>query len=389
MSDAGERTEKATPRHLREVQRSGKLGRSQDLPAWLGIAAAAVMLPTVIGAGSSAAVSQFYSALAIASQSVHDGTGGPTASDAMRALGAGLGSILGTIAPILIAVVIAVIAGSVLQGGFRVQLPRLTFDHFNVPAGLARKFTLQALWQGVRSLLKAGAVGIVLYLIVMSLMPTLLSAGTHTIPQMIASATTAISWMLAASIAAGLAIAALDVVVVMRRNRNLTMMTKRQLRDENRSNEGDPLVRQHRRSRQLAVSRSRMIQAVGESSVVLVNPTTYAVALRYEPGKSAPRVVAKGKDNIAARIRDEAEAKKVPMVRDIALTRAIHASVPLGGEIPPELYTVVAQVLTFVALLKRRGAADGVHELPGVPGGAPDYDNLSRTSRASKKGQRR
>ncbi len=112
--------------------------------------------------------------------------------------------------------------------------------------------------------------------------------------------------------AAGLVLAAADVFVVMRRNRKKTRMTKKEVQDENKNTEGDPLIKSQRRSRQLAMSRNRMIAAIADADVVLVNPTHVAVALKYEPGKSAPRVVAKGAGHIAARIREEAEAKSVP-----------------------------------------------------------------------------
>ncbi len=95
----------------------------------------------------------------------------------------------------------------------------------------------------------------------------------------------------------------------------------------------------------------------------MLNPTHIAVALKYEPGKSAPRVVAKGSGAIAAKIREKAAEHRVPMVENIPLARALHAACEVGQEIPEELYGQVAQVLAFVMALKRRGAAMGVHRL--------------------------
>lgn len=149
-------------------------------------------------------------------------------------------------------------------------------------------------------------------------------------------------------------------------------MTLKEVRDENKNMEGDPLIKSQRRSRQLAMSRNRMIAAVADSDVVLVNPTHVAVALKYEPGKSAPRVVAKGAGTIATRIREEAGSRQVPMVRDIPLARALHASCELGQEIPPDLYNAVARILAFVMALKSRGSAAGVHTMaPQTPQAAP------------------
>ncbi|BDZ45080.1 EscU/YscU/HrcU family type III secretion system export apparatus switch protein [Naasia aerilata] len=166
---------------------------------------------------------------------------------------------------------------------------------------------------------------------------------------------------------AGIGLALVDVFVVMRRNRKQTRMTKREVRDENKSSEGDPLVRSQRRSKQLAMSRNRMIAAVGSADVVLLNPTHVAVALKYEKGKSAPRVVAKGAGEVAAKIRERAASTNTPMVHDIPLARALYGACDVGDEIPVELYGAVARVLAFVLSLKSRGAALGVHRLVPAP----------------------
>ncbi len=118
------------------------------------------------------------------------------------------------------------------------------------------------------------------------------------------------------------------------------------------------------RSRQLAAARNRMMADVPEADVVLVNPTHVAVALRYDPAKGTPRVVAKGAGVVATRIRELAEESRVSMVEDIPLARALHASCEVGQEIPPELYQAVAQVLAFVLSLQAAGAPAGRHRTP-------------------------
>ena len=122
-------------------------------------------------------------------------------------------------------------------------------------------------------------------------------------------------------------------------------------------------MRAQRRSRAMQISRNRMMAAIGSADVVMLNPTHVAVALKYEPGKSAPRVVAKGAGEVAARIRERAAEHRVPMVQDVPLARALYSACEIGQEIPEELYGAVARVLAFVMSLKRRGAALGVHRL--------------------------
>ena len=101
-------------------------------------------------------------------------------------------------------------------------------------------------------------------------------------------------------------------------------MTKQEVKDEFRSSEGDPLLRGARRSRALAMSRNRMMAEIATADVVVVNPTHVAVALRYDPARGAPRVVAKGADHVAAKIRELADQHRVPMVSDIPLARTLH-----------------------------------------------------------------
>jgi flagellar biosynthetic protein FlhB len=190
-----------------------------------------------------------------------------------------------------------------------------------------------------------------------------MASGGLPIDQLVSAAEQGVLALVETAIAAGLVLAGLDMIVVMRRNLKKTRMTRREVKDENKSTDGDPLLKGMRRSRAFAMSRSRMMAAIATADVVVLNPTHIAVALKYEPGKSAPRVVAKGADEIAARIRERATESRVPMVTDVPLARAIHAACEIGDEIPAELYTAVARVLAFVFSLRARGAAQGIHKL--------------------------
>ena len=149
-------------------------------------------------------------------------------------------------------------------------------------------------------------------------------------------------------------------------------MSKKEVLDEHKQSEGDPQLKGAIRSKQIAMSRNRMIAEVGNADVVLVNPTHVAVALRYEPGTGAPRVIAKGQGHVASRIRAVAAEKRVPMVEDVPLARALHAAWALGQEIPGHLYVAVAKVLAFVMALRRRGAAAGTHRAPQGPSVIPE-----------------
>ncbi|MGW9156957.1 EscU/YscU/HrcU family type III secretion system export apparatus switch protein [Microbacterium sp. NPDC055665] len=355
-TDTGERSEKATDKHLNEARKKGRLSRSQDLTAWLGIGAAAIAMPAAIALGAAAGTEQLLTVTSLVFS--------PTPEAALGALGRGLASVLPTLAVMLAAVAIVTLIGAVVQGGVHLKPLTGRFEQFNIVTGIRRVFGLQALWEGAKALLKTAAIGLALWVVIAGLMPVLTASGAHSISRLLGTAAEGTAALLQTAIAVGLVLAAIDMFVVMRRNRKHTRMTKREIRDENKSSEGDPLIRQQRRSRQLAVSRNRMIAAVAGSDVVVVNPTHIAIALRYEPGRAAPKVVAKGSGVIAERIRDEAVRAGVPLVREITLARALHAACELGQEIPEDLYIAVARVLVFVDALRRRGAARGIHTLP-------------------------
>ncbi|WP_125614293.1 EscU/YscU/HrcU family type III secretion system export apparatus switch protein [Specibacter cremeus] len=360
MAEAGERTERATERRMKEVREKGQLTRSQDLTAWVGVGAAAIMAPGVVSRASNALADQLFTATQLAAH--------PDPQRALAALYSGLAALPGILGPLLLVVAGAIVAAAAVQGGIRFKKFKPKFEQFNLLTGVKNVFGTQALWNGVKALLKTAVVGLVLYLVVQGLVPFLLQAGGLPVAVLLNTAGGGLVKLLEFAVAAGLLLAVADVFVVSRRNRKRTRMTKREVKDENKSTEGDPMIKSARRSRQLALARSRMMSAVASADVVLINPVHVAVALRYEPGKSAPRVVAKGADRVALRIRQRAEEKSVPMVRDIPLARALHGACALGEEIPVELYNQVAAVLAFVMALKKRGQGRGVHRI--LPAGS-------------------
>jgi flagellar biosynthetic protein FlhB len=351
----GERTEQATPKRMKEVRSKGQLSRSEDLTAWIGVGIAALMMPMTINRGAQAGYEGLLGVDAI--------TSNPDPLLALTLLGEGLGALAFVLGPLLGVVAAVVLLTAALQGGIHFKKFKGKFEQFNLVTGVKRVFGTQALWQGVKALLKTAVVGLVLYMVIQGLMPVLTTAGGLPVASVLEAAAGGTASLLQAAVAAGLVLAVADIFVVQKRNRKKTRMTLKEVRDENKSMEGDPLIKSQRRSRQLAMSRNRMIAAVADADVVLVNPTHVAVALKYEPGKSAPRVVAKGAGTIATRIREEAETQQVPMVRDIPLARALHAACELGQEIPPDLYNAVARILAFVMALKSRGSTAGVHTM--------------------------
>ncbi|TFD84882.1 EscU/YscU/HrcU family type III secretion system export apparatus switch protein [Cryobacterium serini] len=357
-TDSGEKTEPATQKRMKRVREKGELSKSQDVTAWVGVGAAGLMLPATIAAASEAGTDQMYLIGTLAST--------PDPSVAVEALGNGLASLADILTPFFVVVLVVVLGGAALQGGVHFKKFTGKYEQFNLVTGMKRVFGTQAMWEGVKVLAKTAAVGIVLYWVIQGLMPVLLTAGGLPVSELLSAAGSGTAALLQAAVAAGLVLAVADIFVIMKRNRKKTMMTKKEVTDENKAAEGDPLIKSQRRSRQLMMSRNRMIASVADANVVLVNPTHVAVALKYEPGKSAPRVVAKGIGHVAARIRVQAETDQVPIVQDVPLARALHAACEIGDEIPTELYSAVARVLAFVMALQKRGSTAGTHTMSAL-----------------------
>ena len=161
--------------------------------------------------------------------------------------------------------------------------------------------------------------------------------------------------------AAGLLLAFGDYAYQRHQLQKSLKMTKQDVKDESKNADGDPLVKGQIRRKMMRMSRARMMAAIAGADVVVVNPTHYAVALKYEPGHGrAPTVVAKGVDDLARRIRDEGRKHKVPVVEDPPVARAIYAACDIDEQIPAEMYVAVARLLAFVftlpAIVRSAGA---------------------------------
>lgn len=225
-------------------------------------------------------------------------------------------------------------------------------------AGLKRKLGAEGWIEFLRSLLKILVVGLVLWWVAWD--PAGL-AVTMQIPggALLAAAGEGMRLLMLATLGVFMVLTVLDVVLVRFRWLEQLRMSRRELLDEMKESEGDPLMRARQRMIRETQGRQRMLAAVPMATVVITNPTHYAVALRYDPeSSSAPRVVAKGADAIAARIREAAQGAGVPLHSDPPLARALYR-LNVDTDIPPEHWEAVAQIIAFV--LRSRGA------LPGQP----------------------
>ncbi|WP_432484566.1 EscU/YscU/HrcU family type III secretion system export apparatus switch protein [Kineococcus esterisolvens] len=358
---SGEKTEKPTPKRLTDARKEGNIPQSRDVAAWLCTAAGALLVPRTIEAAGTAC----RQALA----RVADVAADPDPSRALAALGDAFGTLPGVLAPLLVVTVLAVLVSGGVQGTLRPATKKLKpdFKHLNPVNGLKQHWGPQALWEGTKSLLKTLLIGGALWVVAKGLAPQLVGQGVLPLSSVLAATGSAISSMLVVTILVGLVIAAADYAMSRRRIMKNLRMSKQDVKQEHKNAEGDPLLKGALRSKQMAMSRNRMMADVAGADVVVVNPTHIAIALRYEPGSGAPKVVAKGAGAIAAKIRERAKENDVPLVKDVELARSMYKSVKVGQEIPAELYAAVARVLAFVMNLRTRGATTALGEAHTLP----------------------
>jgi flagellar biosynthetic protein FlhB len=325
---------------------------------WVGLLAASFVLPHTISATTTAAEQMLSGIPATVSD--------PDPGKALALFSAGLRMMTVALAPFMLTLLVAGVASAAAQGGIHVSAKRLRpkLERFNPLHALKRMFGPQGVWELVKALVKSVIAGYLVWQAARKLTVVLLGHGGMPLGAALSGvAGAALSLLRVVAVVLGLA----DYAIAWRRTRKQLLMTKREVMDEHRSSEGDPHVKASMRARAQALAKNRMMQDVATADVVIVNPTHVAVALRYESTRGAPRVVAKGRGAIAARIRELATENRVPMVEDVSLARALHAACDLGQEIPADFYTAVARVLAFVMSLRARGSAAGHHRVSALP----------------------
>jgi flagellar biosynthetic protein FlhB len=345
-----ERTEQATPRRREEARRRGQVASSQEVVSVVVLGAGLVAL-NALGPALVERLGRFAGALFANAGAVSlDGA-------RLRALGlASLAEVGLALAPFTAVVAIAGIAGNLVQTGFLFApgavSPRL--DRIDPAARVRALLGGRGLVESVKTLLKVLAVAGAATLSMRGEIDRVLALSWGGVAAGYAGAWS-IAFGIGLRILAVLAlVAALDYRYQRWRHERDLRMSRQELRDEQRQQEGDPLVKARVRSIQRETARRRMTADVASADAVVASPTRTAVALRYESGSmDAPVLVAKGKRRIAERIEGIARENGVPVIESPALARAIHESVRVGRPIPARLYRPVAEMLALA--LRRKG----------------------------------
>lgn len=357
-----DKTEAATPRRREKAREEGQVARSRELASFALLAAGFYGAWLLAGPSGAHLQAMLHGAFAFDRA---------TAFDTNRMLSAaGSASLEGFAAllPLLALTGVAALLAPMALGGWLISQKtfELKFDRLNPISGLGRIFSMQALTQLVMSLVKTIVVGGIGGVAIWRSKDELLSLATQPLGTALPDALHLIAVCCGTTVAGMLVVAALDVPYQLWEYSKKLRMTKEEVKREHRENEGDPHVKGRIRQQQRAIARRRMMAAVPKADVVVTNPTHFAVALKYTDGEMrAPKVVAKGVNLVAARIRELAAEHNVPLLEAPPLARALYHNVDIEREIPGSLYSAVAEVLAWVYQLKRFRSEGGA--FPAVP----------------------
>ena len=264
--------------------------------------------------------------------------------------------------PVLITLLIAALVGPIALGGWLFAAGSMApkFSRMNPAAGLKRMFSAKALVELLKALAKFFIILIVALLVLKSDIDDLLRIAQEPLELAVIHSLQVVAWS-ALWMACGLIlIAAVDVPVQLWESHQKLLMTKQEVRDEHKDQEGRPEVKQRIRQLQRDMSQRRMMAAIPDADVIITNPTHYAVALKYDAEKGgAPMLLAKGSDFLALKIREIGEKHNILLLESPALARSIYHSTELEQEIPAGLYLAVAQVLAYVYQIRQHQAGKG------------------------------
>lgn len=347
--DDTEKTEDPTQHRLDEAIKHGDVAKSQEVNTWFIIAASALILLAFSGAAGSQLTATFRGLLANAHRIPSDGGSLTRLFERV-----GVETIAAVALPFLI-LALAALTGNVIQHrlvwSFEALKPKLS--KISLAGGAKRMFSKQALANFVKGLLKLIVVGAVLVALMWPERYRLESlVGTDV--AVVLPFTRTLSLQLIGGVVAILAIiAAADYLFQYRQWFERQKMSLREMKEEFKDTEGDPKIKAKIRQLRQQRLKKRMMAAVPKATVVVTNPTHFAVALKYERGMTAPVCVAKGADLIALKIREVAREHHVPVVENPPLARTLHATVEVDEEVPPEHYKAVAEVIGYVMRLNR------------------------------------
>ena len=347
--EQSEKTEEPTHKRLEDAHRRGDVAKSQEVNAWFVMVAATLVVVMFGDTMMRSLATGLEVFIARPHEIAMDG-------EHLRAVSrkVGLGVFAALLLPIVV-LLIGAVGGNLIQHKPMISSQALNpkLSKISPMSGWKRLFSGQSLANFLKGLAKLTVVGAVMFVIIWPERDRLDLMVTAEVAMLLPVVKALAVKLLVGVIAIMTIIAGLDFLYQRHSWMQKQRMTVKEMRDEHKQMEGDPTVKAKLRQVRIERGRKRMMANVPKASVVITNPTHFAVALQYEAGMSAPVCVAKGIDAIALKIREIAEGHDIPIVENPPLARTLHASVEVDQEIPPEHYKAVAQVIGYV--MKIRG----------------------------------
>jgi flagellar biosynthesis protein FlhB len=347
--DQSDKTEDPTLKRLDDALERGDVAKSQEVSTWFVIAGATLVMVAFSGSLATSLTTTMRGLVANAHRVPMDRGG------LMRLMEAVSFELLAALAVPVLVLVIAAIGGNVLQHRLVWSTEQLKpqLSKISPMAGAKRMFGKVALVNFVKGLAKLALMGTLMVWVLWPERHRLDALVITEIPGLMALTERLSVKLLGAVVAVLAVIAALDYLFQYRQWFERQKMSLQELKEEFKQTEGDPKVKGKLRQMRQERMKRRMMAAVPKASVVITNPTHYAVALQYERGMPAPVCLAKGVDALALRIREVATKHNIPIVENPPLARTLHASVEIEQEIAPEHYRAVAEVIGYVMKLRR------------------------------------
>lgn len=344
-----ERTEDPTSKRLEEAIERGDVAKSSEVNTLFMLAGSTLALFAFGGFAATQLTEALRAVLAGAY------TVGEADFSYTRLIETVLVKTLVAIAPALAVLVAAALAGNFVQHRFLWTFQPLTpqLSRISPMAGAKRLFSKQAAIGLAKGFAKLAVVGVVMYLVAAPEFDRVMLFAGGDLLQAMSAAMTLVLRLLIGVCSVMVLVAALDWLWTYHTWYERHRMSVREIREEYKQTEGDPTVKAKLRQIRVARMRKRMMTEVPKATVVIANPTHFAVALKYESGMNAPVCVAKGMDLIARRIRELAREHRVPVVENPPLARALHQSIEIDEEVPAEHYKAVAEVIGYVLRLRR------------------------------------
>jgi flagellar biosynthetic protein FlhB len=347
--DNTEKTEDPTQKRLDEALKRGDVVKSQEVNTWFVIAGATLVLMAFSGGMSSELTTTMRGLLANAHNISMDGPALPRLFEKI-----GVELIAAVAIPFLL-LMLAALGGNLIQHklvwSLEVLAPKLS--KISPAAGFKRLFSAQALANFAKGLVKLVLIGSVLTALMWPERARIMALERADPVAVLPLAQSLALKLLGAVVAIMAVVAIADYLFQYRQWYEKQKMSLRELKEEFRQSEGDPVIRGKMRQMRQTRQRRRMIAAVPKAAVIITNPTHYSIALQYERGMDAPVCVAKGVDAVALKIREVAAEHSIPVVENPPLARALHATVEVDQAIPIEHYKAVAEVIGYVMRLRR------------------------------------